>query len=315
MERILNFIEKYFSIIILLFVVVTLIYPNTFIWVLDTVYGINILNLLLSIILFGMGTTLNLDNFLEVFRKPKEIVVGLLAQYIIMPVLALILAKLFSFDMALTIGLILVGTVPGGTSSDVITFLAKGDLALSVSLTALSTVISPILTPIITFIVIGNHISFNPTEMFISIVQIVIIPIILGLLVNYKFPNFTNILKKYLPSISSIAICLIIGGVLGANKNAIITSSWIIMLAIILQYCFGIILGFVVGYLSGMERKQMITVAIELAFQNSGLSTSLAKTHFPDYGMATVPGALYSVWQNFAGSILAHIFRKYLNEE
>ena len=131
-----------------------------------------------------MGTTLNLNNFLEVFRKPKEIVVGLLAQYIIMPVLALILAKLFSFDMALTIGLILVGTVPGGTSSDVITFLAKGDLALSVSLTALSTVISPILTPIITFIVIGNHISFNPTEMFISIVQIVIIPIILGLLVN-----------------------------------------------------------------------------------------------------------------------------------
>lgn len=314
MERILNFIEKYYSLIIILFVVVSFIYPNTFTWVLNTIYGVNILNLLLSIILFGMGTTLKTDNFLEVFKKPKDILVGLSAQYIIMPLLALTLAKIFSLDMALTVGLILVGTVPGGTASDVITFLAKGDLALSVSLTAVSTVVSPILTPIITFLLIGNHITFNPIDMFISIVQIVIIPIILGLFINYKFPRFSERLKKYLPAVSSIVICLIIGGVLGANKNAIITSSWIITLVIILQYCLGILLGFVVGYLSGMKRKQMITVAIELAFQNSGLSTSLAKTHFPDYSMATVPGALYSVWQNFAGSILAHIFRKYLND-
>lgn len=315
MNRISEFIEKYFTVIILLFVVVTLIYPNTFSWVMGTFYDMNVINILLSIILFGMGTTLTIDNFIEVFRKPKEIVLGISTQYIVMPLLALSLARIFSLDPALTIGLILVGTVPGGTASDVITFLAKGDLALSVSLTAVSTVISPIITPLITLLLISNRISFNPFEMLLSIVQIVIIPISLGLIVNHVFPRFSKKLKEVLPSISSIAICLIIGGVLGANKTAILTSSWIIILVIILQYCLGILLGFLVGYLSGMKRKQMITIAIELAFQNSGLSTSLAKTHFPTYATATVPGALYSVWQNFAGSILAHIFRKYINKE
>lgn len=315
MNGILKFIEKYFFLIIILFVVVTFIQPNIFSWVMDTVYGVNILNLLLSIILFGMGTTLTLNNFLDVFKKPKEIFIGVSAQYIIMPLLALTLAKIFSLDTALTIGLILVGTVPGGTASDVITFLAKGDVALSVSLTAVSTVISPILTPLITLLLIGNRVSFDPWTMFIAIVQIVIVPIALGLLVNYKFPKFSEKLKEYLPAVSSIVICLIIGGVLGLNINNIFTISWIIMVVVILQYCLGILLGFVVGYISGMSLQQMITVAIELAFQNSGLSTSLAKTYFPHYGAATVPGAIYSVWQNFAGSVLAHVFRKYLNED
>ncbi|WP_323737226.1 bile acid:sodium symporter family protein [Methanosphaera sp. ISO3-F5] len=315
MKRIFKFIENNFFVIVILFVAITLLYPNIFSWVLGKVHGINIMNLLLSIILFGMGTTLKFENFTEVFKKPKEIGVGLIAQYMIMPLLALTLAYIFKLDTALTAGLILVGTVPGGTASDVITFLAKGDLALSVSLTAISTVISPLLTPLITVLLIGNHIHFNPIEMFISIVQIVLIPIILGLLVNYKFPDFTENLKDYLPAVSSIVICLIIGGVLGANINSIYTASWIILVVIILQYFIGVALGFVVGYLSGMKMKQITTVAIELGFQNSGLSTSLAKTHFPNYPIATVPGALYSVWQNLAGSILAYLFRKYLNKE
>ena len=226
-------------------------------------------------------------------------------------ILAFSLASLFNLDAALTVGLILVGTVPGGTASDVITFLAKGDLALSVSLTAVSTIISPILTPLITLLLIGNQISFNPTEMFISIVEIVIIPIALGLVLNYKFPDFCENLKDYLPALSSIVICLIIAGVLGANKQAIISSSIIIIFVVILQYCLAMLTGFVIGYLSGMNRKQIITIAIELAFQNSGLSTGLAKTHFSNLALATVPGALYSVWQNLAGSIIAYILTKY----
>lgn len=128
-----------------------------------------------------MGTTLKVDDFVNVFKKPKEISVGLLAQYIIMPIIAISLAKIFSLNDALTVGIILVGTVPGGTASDVITFLSNGDVALSVSLTAVSTVISPILTPIITLLLIGNQIHFSPIDMFISILEIVIIPIILGL--------------------------------------------------------------------------------------------------------------------------------------
>ena len=311
MIRIFKFIEKYFFIIILLAVAVSLVYPSSFGWVLSEYNGINILNLLLSIILFTMGTTLKADDFVNVFKNPKAVGVGISAQYIIMPLIALALANIFSLDEGLTVGLVLVGTVPGGTASDVITFLAKGDVALSVSLTAVSTVISPILTPVITLLLIGNNIHFNPTDMFISILQIVIIPIAIGLILNYKFPDFCEKLKEYLPAISSIVICLIVAGVIGANKQAILTSSGIIIVVIVLQYFIAMLLGFGVGYLAGMERKQIITVAIELAFQNSGLSTGLAKTHFPNLSQATVPGALYSVWQNFAGSILAYIFRRY----
>ena len=313
MKRIFKFIEKYFFVIILAAVALSLIYPNSFVWVLSEVNGINILNLLLSVILFTMGTTLKPDNFINVFRHPREIAVGISAQYLIMPLLAFSLASLFSLDAALTVGIILVGTVPGGTASDVVTFLADGDVALSVSLTAVSTLISPILTPIITLVLIGNQIHFNPTEMFISIVQIVIIPIALGLFLNYRFPDFCEKLKDYLPAIASIVICLIVAGVIGANKQAILTSSGIIILVIVIQYFLAMLLGFVAGYLSGMGKKQIVTVAIELAFQNSGLSTGLAKTHFPSLAAATVPGALYSVWQNFAGSIIAYLLKKYYN--
>ena len=313
MKRIFKLIEKYFFIIILLAVAISLVYPNSFKWVLSEYNGINVLNLLLSLVLFTMGTTLKVDDFIRVFKNPKEISVGLIAQYLVMPVLAFSLAKMFSLDTGLTVGLILVGTVPGGTASDVITFLAKGDVALSVSLTAFSTVISPILTPLITLYLIGNQIHFNPVDMFVSIVEIVIIPIVLGLILNYKFPDFCEKLKDYLPAMSSIVICLIVAGVIGANKQAILTSSAIIILVIVLQYFLAMLVGFGVGYLAGMNKKQIITVAIELAFQNSGLSTGLAKTHFPSLTQATVPGALYSVWQNFAGSILAYVFRRYAN--
>ena len=312
MKRIFKLVEKYFFIIILLAVGISLLYPNSFAWVLSEYSGINIINLLLSIVLFTMGTTLKVDDFINVFKNPKEIAAGISAQYIIMPLIAFCLASAFSLDTALTVGIILVGTVPGGTASDVITFLAKGDVALSVSLTAVSTVISPILTPLITLLLIGNQIQFNPVDMFISIVEIVIVPIAIGLTLNYKFPDFCEKLKDYLPAISSIVICLIVAGVIGANKQAILTSSMIIIVVIVLQYFIAMGLGFAIGRLVGMGRKQIITVAIELAFQNSGLSTSLAKTHFPSLSQATVPGALYSVWQNFAGSILAYLFRRYL---
>ena len=311
MKGIFEFIEKYFFIVILVAVTISLVYPNSFKWVLSEYNGINILNLLLSVVLFTMGTTLKADDFINVFKNPKTIGIGISAQYIVMPLIAFVLASAFSLDTALTVGLILVGTVPGGTASDVITFLAKGDVALSVSLTAVSTVISPILTPIITLVLVGNQIHFNPVDMFISIVQIVIIPIILGLILNYRFPDFCEKLKVYLPTASSIVICLIVAGVIGANKHAILTSSTVILIVIVLQYFLAMLLGFGIGRLAGMNRKQIITVAIELAFQNSGLSTSLAKTHFPNLSQATVPGALYSVLQNFAGSILAFAFRKY----
>lgn len=315
MKKVFKFIEKYFFMVILIAILISLIYPSSFNWVLDEFMGVNLINILLGLIIFAMGTTLKLDNFLNVFKSPKEILIGVSIQYFIMPLISFALATLFSLDLGLTVGLILVGTVPGGMASDLITFLAKGDLALSVSLTAVSTLISPILTPIITLLLIGSTISFSPVDMFISIFQIVIIPIAMGLFLNYRFPKFCEKLNDFLPALSSIVIATIVAGVIGANKEAIISSSLIIIVVIILQYSLGTLLGFVLAYLSGVNTKQMITIAIEIAFQNSGLSTSLAKTHFPDLTLATVPGALYSVWQNFAGSILAYIFTRYFNND
>ncbi len=286
-------------------------YPNSFKWVLSEYSGVNVLNLLLSVVIFTMGTTLKVENFVDVFRHPKEIVTGLSAQYIVMPVLTFVLVSLFSLDAGLAAGIVLVGAVPGGTASDVLTFLAGGDVALSVSLTAVSTLIAPIITPIITLFLIGNNIHFNPVDMFLSIVQIVIIPIALGLLLNYKFESFCESLNDYLPTMSALVVCLIVAGVIGSNKQAILTSSGIILVVIILQYFLAMGLGFAAGLLAGMERKQIITIAIEIASQNSGLSSALAKTHFPSLASATVPGALYSVWQNFIGAILAYVFKKY----
>ena len=310
-NRILKSVEKYFFIVVLIAVAISWVYPNSFKWVLNEYSGVTVLNLLLSIVLFAMGTTLKVENFVNVLKRPKEILTGLLAQYLIMPLLTFILVSLFSLDAGLAVGIILVGTVPGGTASDVITFLAGGDVALSVSLTAVSTIIAPLLTPIITLLIIGNNIQFDPLNMFFSIVQIVIVPITLGLLLNYKFESFCQSLKDYLPTISALVICLIVAGVIGSNKQAILTSSVTVFVVIILQYFLAIGLGFAVGLLTGMERKQIVTVAIEIASQNSGLSSGLAKTHFPHLASATVPGALYSMWQNFAGAILAYIFKKY----
>lgn len=315
MEGIFRFIEKYYCIIILLFVCIALIYPSSFTWVLSNYANIDILNLLLSIVLFTMGTTLKVDDFISIFKNPKEIVLGISAQYIIMPILAFALASLFSLDMALMVGVILVGTVPGGTASDLMAFLANEDVALSVSLTAVSTLLSPILTPILTLILVGNQISFSPIDMFLSILQIVIIPILIGLMLNYKFPAFCTRLKEYLPAISAIVVCVIVAGVISVNKQAILTSSFTIMMVIIIQYFLAMASGFIIGYLSGMNRKTIITIAIELSFQNSGLSTGLAKTHFPNLVSATVPGALYSIWQNFAGSIMTYVLNRYYNSE
>ena len=234
MKRIFKAVEDYYFIIIIAFVLVSWVYPTAFNWVLSEVNGVNIINLLLSLVIFTMGTTLNVNNFVNVFKHPREIAVGISAQYIIMPLLAFALSSIFSLDTALMVGIVLVGTVPGGTASDVITFLANGDVALSVSLTAISTVVSPILTPIITLLLIGNQIHFNPVGIFISIVQIVIIPIALGLLLNYKFPVFCDKLKDYLPGLSSLVVCIIVAGVIGANKQAILTSSGIIIVIIVL---------------------------------------------------------------------------------
>ena len=263
--------------------------------------------------MFGMGTTLNLKDFALVLKRPVDIIIGVCAQYFVMPFLAFGLSTLFGLDPALTTGVVLVGTCPGGTSSNVITFMSKGDVALSVTMTSVSTVLSPILTPFITYLIIGEKIAFDPVGMFWSIVQIVILPICLGLAVKSFLPKLAETATDYLPAVSSIAISLIIAGVIGASRDLILKAPGLILVVVILHNCCGYALGFAIARLTGLSWKKAVALSVEVGMQNSGLATGLAKAHFSALPAATVPGAVFSAWHNISGALLAWAYQNYLN--
>ncbi len=313
MKQLCAMIGKYFGVIAIIFLILGMVTPTSFLWVLGKVGGIGVLSCLLGIVMFGMGTTLNLKDFALVLKRPTDVLVGACAQFFVMPFLAFLLAKAFDLDPALTAGVVLVGTCPGGTSSNVITFMSKGDLALSVTMTSVSTVLSPILTPAITYLLVGQQINFSPIGMFISIVQIVILPICLGLAVKSFLPKLAAVATDYLPAVSAIAISLIIAGVIGASRDLILKAPGLIILVVILHNCCGYALGFGIARLCGMSWKKAVALSIEVGMQNSGLATGLAKAHFAALPAATVPGAVFSAWHNISGAVLAWLYQNYLN--
>lgn len=279
--------------------------PDKFTWVTSKIGDQPVINILLGLIMFGMGVTLTVDDFKEVLKRPKDIVKAGAAQFTVMASLAFILSKLFGLEEGLMIGVVLVGTCPGGTASNVITYLAGGDVALSVAMTTFSTILAPVLTPAITYILIKESIEFSPVGMFISILQVVILPIALGLVVKYILKEKSQIIEEYMPGLSSLAISCTVAGVIAGNVDTILSSLGIVVVVVIIHNLLGIFLGYFIGKITGMGRRQSITLGIEVGLQNSGLASSLAATHFPTMPIATVPGALFSAWQNIAGSIFA----------
>lgn len=175
MKKCCQMLAKYFGVMAVVFLVLGLVTPTSWLWILGKVQGVSVLSVLLGVIMFGMGTTLDLKDFLVIFRRPRDIFLGALAQYTIMPFLAFALGTLFALEPGLTAGLVLLGACPGGTTSNVITYMSKGDLAYSVTMTSVSTLLSPVLTPALTFFLIGKEIAFDPVGMFLSILQIVIL--------------------------------------------------------------------------------------------------------------------------------------------
>lgn len=313
MKQLCALIGKYFGILVIIFLVAALVSPSSFTWVLGKVAGLSVLNCLLGIVMFGMGTTLKLEDFVLVLKRPLDVLLGVCCQYFIMPFMAFLLATAFDLDPALTAGVVLVGTCPGGTSSNVITFMSKGDVALSVTMTSVSTVLSPILTPFITYLIIGQKIAFDPIGMFWSIVQIVILPICLGLAVKAFLPALAEAASDYLPAVSALAISFIVSGVIGGSRDMILATSGLIMLVVFLHNCGGYAIGFCIARLLGLSWKKSIALSVEVGMQNSGLATGLAKAHFAALPAATVPGAVFSAWHNLSGAILAWVFHNYLN--
>lgn len=291
--------------IVLVIAALALFVPGTGLWI-----RTKWINYLLMIVMFGMGLTMKLSDFAVVFSRPRDIIIGCLAQFTIMPLLAFALGKLFGLNTELMVGVLLVGTCPGGTSSNVITYLSKGDTALSVGMTSVSTLLAPFLTPALTYLYLRTSVSVDVKSMFISILQVVIMPIGLGLVINKLFGKYTAKIIYALPAVSVTAICLIVAAVVSHNSAKILSTGALIFVIVILHNLLGYLCGYMIGILFKMDLPRKKAVSIEIGMQNSGLATTLATSSFPDLSMATVPGAIFSVWHNLSGAILAGIFRR-----
>ena len=298
LEKIGSFVSKYMAIIVIIVAAVALFLPPIFLWVTPNI------SLLLGVIMFGMGMTLKFRDFQEIFKSPRDVLAGALAQFTIMPALAYCLAKIFSLPPELAAGVILVGTCPGGTSSNVMTYLAKGNVALSVSMTMLTTILAPIITPLLTWWLVGEWIKVSLSAMMISICQIVILPIILGIAANTFFSDTVKKFTKILPLISITAIILIVGGVVAVNAQKLMAVGLIIGGVVMLHNLLGYFFGFIIARLLKMDLSKSKAISIEVGMQNSGLATSLAILHFG--AAAAIPGAIFSVWHNISGSIAAN---------
>ncbi len=306
LEKISNFFGKYMAVIVLAVAALALFVPGTCLWI-QTSW----VNYLLMIVMFGMGLTLKLEDFKLVFTRPKDVIIGCISQFTIMPLLAWILGTVFRLDPALLAGVVLVGTCPGGTSSNVITYLSGGDVALSVGMTSVNTLLAPFLTPAITYLLLRTTVTVNPVSMFVSIIKVVIIPIALGFIINKLFGKVTQKLVKVLPSVSVVAICLIVASVVSHNAEKILTTGAIVFVVVILHNLLGYACGLGLGRALHLNASKSKALSIEIGMQNSGLATSLAGTAFPDLAMATVPGAIFSVWHNISGAVLANFYRRW----
>ena len=305
MKKLCNYISKYMGAIVVLVAAVALFWPSSFLWV-DT-WAINPM---LGVIMFGMGLTLSPQDFRIVFSRPKDIIIGCLAQFTVMPLLALGLSWVFALPKELALGVILVGCCPGGTASNVITYLAKGDLALSVGMTATSTLIAPLITPLLVWLLAGTMVEVDTIGMLLSIVYVVIAPIAVGLVFQRYLPKFTKSIVPYLPAFSSVVIAFVVGIVVSHNADRLLVGGMIVVLVVMLHNLCGLSLGYIIGRLLGLADAKRRAISIEVGMQNSGLASSLATLHFAAYPLATIPGAIFSVWHNISGALVARIYSK-----
>ncbi len=303
MQRICDFIARWMGVIVLLVAALSFFVPSSLAWI-----STSVINPMLGVIMFGMGLTLSAQDLKIVLSRPKDILIGCLTQFTVMPLLAWTLTKTFSLSQELAIGVILVGCCPGGTASNVITYLAKGDLALSVGMTAASTLLAPLLTPLLVWLLAGTMVDVHTTGMLLSIVYIVILPIVCGLLCQRFIPKLTHRVTPYLPAFSSLAVALTVGIVVSHNADRLMTAGMLVVLVVILHNLCGLGIGYLVGRLLRLQRPKCVALSIEVGMQNSGLATSLAVMHFAIFPLATIPGAVFSVWHNISGAIIARIY-------
>ncbi len=258
---------------------------------------------LLSVVMFGMGLTLHLSDFSYVLQMPRLIFAGIALQYTIMPLMAVLLADLMGLDPVLTAGMILVGTCPGGTASNVICYLARGNVALSITLTAVSTLLAVILTPALTAELVSKSIDVPVMDMLLSILYMVIVPVSAGVLLNHVAGKILKPVRIVFPLLSVSAIVFIIAIIVSLNAQQVHQIGATVLMAVILHNSAGLFLGYFTSRLLGYSPTECRTLAIEVGMQNSGLAVALAIKYFT--ATAALPGAIFSIWHNLSGSVLA----------
>ena len=258
---------------------------------------------LLILIMFCMGITLRIEDFKRVLKRPKIVALAVFLQFLIMPFAAFTVSKLFDLSSELMVGMVLVGAVSGGTASNVIAYLAKADVALSITMTIVSTLLSIVVTPYLTLLYVGQSVPVPALSMLLSILKLVFIPVVVGILLNHLFHKHIEKRHDLFAFLSIISIIFIIGIIIGINQNKISTIALPLMLAIILHNLIGVFAGFQISKFFGYDHKSCKTVAIEVGMQNSGLAVVLAMKYFS--ALSALPGAIFSIWHNISGSILA----------
>lgn len=265
---------------------------------------------ILGIIMLTMGMTLKPQDFTILLKRPLDLAIGACAQYTLMPLLALGLVRLFELPTGIAVGLMLVGCCPGGVSSNLITFLSRGDIALSVGMTTVSTLLSPLLTPLIMLYLVGNRIDIQAAAMFKSILIVTLLPIGIGLLGNLLWGKSARYRAfcDAMPGVSVLAFACIVGGVIAYNGDRFFNSGYWIFLGVFLHNALGYITGYLAGLVTRMTPEKRRTVAIEVGIQNAGLATNLADKHFPALPEAAIASAVSCVWHSISGTLIAGFF-------
>ncbi len=258
---------------------------------------------LLGVVMFGMGATLTAASFAEALRRPGTVALGVALQYLVMPAAGWVAATLAGLPPALAAGLILVGSCPGGTASNVICYLARGDVALSITLTAVSTLLAAWATPLLTWLWAGARVEVPVAAMMRDAAAIVLVPVALGVLANTLWHRRLARVRRAMPLVSVAAIALIIAIIVALTRERLAAVGPALGAAVALHNALGLALGYAAARILGLDRRLARTLAIEVGMQNSGLGVALAAKHFG--ALAALPGALFSVWHNLTGSALA----------
>lgn len=300
-----RFCNKTFALWVLVFAIAAYFAPETF----KPLAGW--ISPLLGLIMFGMGLTLSWSDFKLVLQRPRDVLIGICGQFVIMPVLAYALCLALQLPPEIAVGVILVGCCPGGTASNVMTFLARGDVALSVTITSCTTLLAPIVTPALIYIFANQWINIDPVGMFWSICQIVLIPIAIGVAIHtFLGKEKLEVAATALPLVSVTGIVLIVAAVVAVSQGKIASTGPLVFAVVVLHNGLGLLCGYLLGKLFGMDVAKRKCLSIEVGMQNSGLGVALATVHFAAMPLAALPSAIFSFWHNISGPIIATIYHR-----